>query len=143
MVQTICDFVLDSCNMYSVLYSKISAVPDYIWVKVFKNGPSRICGRQTLKNLNGYDLPKRYHFSSNFFKGCLQQSLLDLFLNTLSRFIWTFSEDATTTEYKDLVTEMKILIHIGQHANIVNLLGACTKGRRLFFFCFTPCLFYP
>ena len=23
-----------------------------IWVKVFKNGPSKICGRQTLKNFN-------------------------------------------------------------------------------------------
>ena len=23
----------------------------YIWVKLFKNGPSKICGRQSLKNL--------------------------------------------------------------------------------------------
>ena len=27
-----------------------------IWVKVFKNGPSKICGRQPLKNLKGYGL---------------------------------------------------------------------------------------
>lgn len=26
---------------------------------------------------------------------------------------------------------MKILIHVGEHKNIVNLLGACTKGDRL------------
>ena len=26
----------------------------YIWVKVFKNGPSKICGRQHLKNLKRY-----------------------------------------------------------------------------------------
>ena len=29
-----------------------------IWNKVFKNGPSKICGRQPLKNLKGYGLLK-------------------------------------------------------------------------------------
>ena len=29
-----------------------------IWEKVFKNEPSKICGRQSLKNLKGYGLPK-------------------------------------------------------------------------------------
>ena len=29
----------------------------YIWDKVFKNGPSKICRRQPLKNLKGYGLP--------------------------------------------------------------------------------------
>ena len=28
----------------------------YIWDKVFKNGPSKICGRQPLKKLKLYDL---------------------------------------------------------------------------------------
>ena len=28
----------------------------FIWVKVIKNGPSKICGRQPLKNLKLYDL---------------------------------------------------------------------------------------
>ena len=28
------------------------------WNKVFKNGPSKICGRQPLKNLKGYGLLK-------------------------------------------------------------------------------------
>ena len=36
--------------------------------KVFKNGPSKICGKQPLKNL----------------KGCLSQILLGSFLNTFS-----------------------------------------------------------
>ena len=27
-----------------------------IWVKVFKNGPNKICERQPLKNLKGYGL---------------------------------------------------------------------------------------
>jgi hypothetical protein len=38
------------------------------------------------------------------------------------------TEDATEAEYRDLVSELKILMHIGEHKNIVNLLGACTKG---------------
>ena len=49
----------------------------YIWVKVFKNGPSKICGRQPLKNLG-----RSYHFK--FFKGCLPQISLGPFLNTLT-----------------------------------------------------------
>ena len=28
------------------------------WDKVFKSGPSKICGRQPLKNLKGYGLLK-------------------------------------------------------------------------------------
>ena len=28
------------------------------WDKVFKNGPSKICGRQPLKNLKAFGLPK-------------------------------------------------------------------------------------
>ena len=40
-----------------------------IWDKVFKNGPSKMCGRQPLKNLKSYGFP---------------QILLGPFLNTLS-----------------------------------------------------------
>ncbi|XP_074842058.1 vascular endothelial growth factor receptor 1 isoform X2 [Carettochelys insculpta] len=38
-------------------------------------------------------------------------------------------EGATASEYKALMTELKILIHIGHHLNIVNLIGACTKNN--------------
>uniref|UniRef100_A0A3Q3J0F3 Vascular endothelial growth factor receptor 3 n=1 Tax=Monopterus albus TaxID=43700 RepID=A0A3Q3J0F3_MONAL len=34
---------------------------------------------------------------------------------------------ATASEHKALMSELKILIHIGNHLNVVNLLGACTK----------------
>uniref|UniRef100_S4RQ64 receptor protein-tyrosine kinase n=1 Tax=Petromyzon marinus TaxID=7757 RepID=S4RQ64_PETMA len=34
---------------------------------------------------------------------------------------------ATASEHKALMTELKILIHIGNHLNVVNLLGACTR----------------
>ena len=44
------------------------------WDKVFKNGPSKICGRQPLKKL----------------KGCLPQILLGPFLNTLSQIVCNY-----------------------------------------------------
>ena len=53
----------------------------YKWVKSFKNGPSEICGRQTLKNL----VCIADHITSNFLKGCLPQMLLGPFLNTLTQ----------------------------------------------------------
>lgn len=41
---------------------------------------------------------------------------------------------ATSSEFKALMSELKILIHIGHHLNVVNLLGACTKpgGKESF-----------
>ena len=44
----------------------------------------------------------------------------------------TFPEAHTDVEYMDLASEIKILIHLGSHDNIVNLLGACTKGGTLY-----------
>ena len=29
---------------------------------------------------------------------------------------------------KDLVSELKVLIYLGSHLNVLNLLGACTKN---------------
>ena len=49
---------------------------NFMWVKVFKDGPIKICGRQPLG--------RPYHFT--FFKGCLPQILLGPFLNTLTYF---------------------------------------------------------
>lgn len=42
------------------------------------------------------------------------------------------SDDATEAEYKDLASEIKVLIFIGKNKNIVNLLGACTRNESLF-----------
>ena len=39
-----------------------------IWDKVFKSGPSKICGRQRLKNLKGYGLLKGHlHYKAIFY----------------------------------------------------------------------------
>ena len=39
-----------------------------IWDKVFKTGPSKVCGRQPSKNLKGYGMfkQKKKIFQSNF-----------------------------------------------------------------------------
>ena len=41
------------CNLYSDLRKELL---NDIWDKVFKSGPSKICGKQPLKNLKGYGL---------------------------------------------------------------------------------------
>ena len=41
------------------------------------------------------------------------------------------SEGATKEEVRDLASELKILIYVGEHKNIVNLLGACIKRDRI------------
>ena len=68
--------------MYKILTEpkKTMVVELWLWDKVFKNGPSKMCGRQGFKNLKWYGL-LTYHLK--FFKGCLPQILLGLFLNTL------------------------------------------------------------
>ena len=38
-----------------------------------------------------------------------------------------FTDTSDIEQIKSLISELKILIHLGQHLNIVNLLGACTK----------------
>ena len=69
----------------------LSKLRDNIWDKVFKNGPSKICGRQPIKNLKEYSLvrglvclSRPYPFK--FFKGCLLQILLGPFFNTVPHF---------------------------------------------------------
>ena len=39
-------------------------------------------------------------------------------------------DDGADSEYKDLASELKILIHLGEHQNIVNLLGSVTLGGQ-------------
>ena len=53
-----------------------------------------------------------------------------LFLTDQVRYFGT-SGEATKEEESDLASELKILIYVGEHKNIVNLLGACIKGDRI------------
>ena len=46
------------------------------WNKVFKNGPSKICGKQSLKNLKGYGLLKADHTPSNILKAVFHRFYL-------------------------------------------------------------------
>ena len=61
------------------LLRQIEEAVRYKWHKVFKNGPSNIFGIQPLKDLNHtvcFNRPK-------FFKACIPQILLGVFLNKL------------------------------------------------------------
>lgn len=44
------------------------------------------------------------------------------------RFLLPLSASAHSTEKEALMSELKVLIYLGNHINIVNLLGACTVG---------------
>uniref|UniRef100_A0A8C5EVF7 Vascular endothelial growth factor receptor 3 n=1 Tax=Gouania willdenowi TaxID=441366 RepID=A0A8C5EVF7_GOUWI len=46
-------------------------------------------------------------------------------LNTVA--VKMLKDGSTASEHKALMSELKILIHIGNHLNVVNLIGACTK----------------
>ena len=69
----------DKMELYLVikleLVTKLSISWCHIWEKVFKNGQSKICGRQPLKKTIPF---------WNGFKGCLPQILLGPLLNILS-----------------------------------------------------------
>ena len=41
-----------------------------------------------------------------------------------------FLEHGDAKNLVDLQSELKILIHVGEHENIVNIVGACTKGLQ-------------
>lgn len=45
---------------------------------------------------------------------------------------YCFAENATTLEKRDLLNELKIMVRVGDHPNVVSLVGACTrKGRYI------------
>lgn len=45
--------------------------------------------------------------------------------------MFDLTEKHQTVEKEALMSELKMLTHIGHHANIVNLLGACTESGTL------------
>ena len=49
-----------------------------MWDKVLKNGIRKICGRQFLKYLKRYGLPKADHIPSNFLKAVFHKVYLVL-----------------------------------------------------------------
>jgi len=38
--------------------------------------------------------------------------------------------NATVMENRDLINELKIMVTVGEHPNIVSLIGACTRGGK-------------
>lgn len=119
-------------------------------IKMHSGGKSYIVQTHTYNNLTkntGYTLKLQYCLTYYVMlprtSSCLMSNFVChvFFLRvlSLSSFIcaWPllgcccclpyFSEGATASEHKALMSELKILIHIGNHLNVVNLLGACTK----------------
>lgn len=45
--------------------------------------------------------------------------------------LFFFEASAHSDEREALMSELKILSHLGHHKNIVNLLGACTYGGSM------------
>ena len=43
-------------------------------------------------------------------------------------FVLVILENYDQAELADIQSELKIMIHVGEHENILNILGACTKG---------------
>ena len=38
---------------------------------------------------------------------------------------------ATESDFKDLLNELEIMNSVGNHPNLINLIGACSKGGEL------------
>ena len=95
--------------------------------KVFKHGPSKICGRQPFKNLNGYGL---LIISLQIFKGCLPQILPGPFLNTLSHMlltaVWTVRK--TPEKTRNLSREKKSNWFIPDLASVHD--STCSKYKH-------------
>ena len=63
----------------------------FIWVKVFKNGPSKICGREPSENFTWSILE---YFVANFILDCLKKKKLEkcfdsLMANGFNRMVWS------------------------------------------------------
>ena len=92
---------------YNLFYVFIFNVTN-IWIKVFKNGPSKICGRQPLKNFKWYGL-----------LSCIPQILLGPFLNTfnhmkLRSYICIQTEKSVARSLKfqwSLLTQFSLIFH--------------------------------
>ena len=77
-----------------------------------------------------------FRFHIGFYAFDWTESMIQCYisLNTLYQFdinhlIIYKSDDFDKEKLVDLQSELRILIHIGEHENIVNLLGTCTKGN--------------
>lgn len=49
---------------------------------------------------------------------------------TSSVIVKKLKPDSETCNKKALISELKIMVHVGKHINIINLLGACTEDNN-------------
>lgn len=100
-----------------------------------------ICGVGKVSSLDTVAVKMLKGEMSSRAHGAAQRNGLPSFLRLwLHARLTRISDGATASEHKALMSELKILIHIGNHLNVVNLVGACTKpngerGRALLCAC--------
>ena len=78
-----------------------------IWVKVFKNGPSMVCGRQPLKSLKWYGLLR-------------QKTVLELFnCGGCKNYMVVTSDECTKSNYLELLSRGRLTIPSMQTADFL------------------------
>ena len=102
---------------------------------VFKNGPSKNCGRQLLKKLNGMACPFK------FFKECLPQILLGLLLNTWilnchlqGKNIFSLKAHACPELNKTIFGKSLMLLFLGSMNRKLTCFQGIGKNENIIFF---------
>lgn len=80
--------------------------------------------------INLVEYPTRLSLSSSLYTPSVD-CILKKYLYFITVFIH-LTATARSSEKQALMSELKIMSHLGPHLNIVNLLGACTKGGTVF-----------
>ena len=98
------------------LQSKRSPL-SHTWVKVFKNGPSKICGRQPLKKIEVIIVCPSRPYYIKFFTGCLPLISLGPLLNILThirpenKFTWQMLFESFRNEWVKTEEDWGKLLH--------------------------------
>lgn len=60
--------------------------------------------------------------------------IIDIFishLKSITEVFWrVYLFSASSGAVQSLMSELKVMVHLGPHLNVVNLLGACTRGGK-------------
>lgn len=67
---------------------------------------------------------------SNVYSISEMQSVMELI--SVADVVFDLTDKHQTMEKEALMSELKMLTHIGHHTNIVNLLGACTNSGTIY-----------
>lgn len=109
------------CDKYWVLELHCHHFCGHVWLEAQTE--------DTISSLS-VSLPFVPYLCLHFFLSSLLISSLSLPRSFTQSFSSRLAASADTDEQEALMSELKIMSHLGHHENIVNLLGACTYGGR-------------